>query len=462
MVNLLSYLSQTNNQNPKQPDPDAPTYRDLFASFSDTGGAPQDPCIKLQKNCNDESAESFGTPPSNLMEMEDRVNAWVEHIHQATGIKTCLIRRDLVYQNKYRGRNASRDLCTDLLSAFQGEPSPLLSHFTVKEQALLTVAFKGLSWPVSTPQTSIDQGASTKVQPRAVSGESGGHLTRDWICKQVQEAKLDRMLAKALSQTFKQESYDEMLSLTGLWLAYWSNKGTFDSLIAERGEVPFGMLLSYLRQKHLGALEIDGGDAIGRMYGRRTQTEVKNNKRLKRSLNEMCDASQMLRGDEPTIFFHKHEESENRNGFDVVDAEASAEHQLITHAMIQENRALINATYRGATDRYTRIYDALASGMTRKDIAEQEDISDHRASQMATKVRNTLREGQTTRKVATQILKLVAEEPFSTRSEIQSQLRIDCSTFRAASTYLTELGLLKEAKGESFALTSQTKSNIIL
>ena len=124
---------------------------------------------------------------------------------------------------------------------------------------------------------------------------------------------------------------------------------------------------------------------------------------------------------------------------------------------INGGRALIRAGHRGAADRYQRVFDALIGGATRDEIALKEGVSVLRASHLAGRVRKTLREGPVTVGNAQRILRLVAEEPWSTRDEIQADLRLDAVETRRALAYLCEQGILDEATGESYAVVKSLR-----
>ena len=66
--------------------------------------------------------------------------------------------------------------------------------------------------------------------------------------------------------------------------------------------------------------------------------------------------------------------------------------------------------------------------------------------------RKAIREGEVTVAVAAIVFAVVAEEPYTTRRELQVFLDLDAQIVKRALAYLAEQGEVVEAAGESYAV----------
>ena len=370
-----------------------------------------------------------GASPQTPSEVETLVAAGITELAKTTGRKRSIIRRDTVRQNGYRGSGSQALLCADLWSALQGEQAPLVSRLRSGDHEAVLAHITSLA---PAPLTSSE-----------------------WLEKQVRDRALDRRLAALLKRDYPSEDYAECLSLAGLWIAKWAVSGAFDKALSERGTVSVGTLYKFLKRKHFSSVFVRGAEPLARMRGARTQHEIR--VRVETGASEyVCQ-----RANQATDWEVAYEGSDEDLQEIIISPTPNPEEVLLMSdeetTEINGGRALIRAGHRGAADRYQRVFDALIGGATRDEIALKEGVSVLRASHLAGRVRKTLREGPVTVGNAQRILRLVAEEPWSTRDEIQADLRLDAVETRRALAYLCEQGILDEATGESYAVVKSLR-----
>ena len=114
--------------------------------------------------------------------------------------------------------------------------------------------------------------------------------------------------------------------------------------------------------------------------------------------------------------------------------------------------AIVRAHHRGNPDRYERVFRALSAGASQDQIANGEGCSRLRAGHLMAACRKAIREGEVTVAVATVVFAVVAEEPYTTRRELQVFLDLDAQIVKRALAYLAEQGEVVEATGESYAV----------
>jgi len=372
-----------------------------------------------------------GASPQTPSEVESLVAAGITDLAKATARKRSIVRRDSVNQNGYRGTGSQALLCADLWSALQGDAAGLLSHLRSDDHETVTTHLSSL----------VDEAAPL--------------TSSEWLEAQLRDRALDRRLAALLSRDYPSEDYAECLSLTGLWIAKWAAGGTFDKALAEKGTVSLSTLYKFLKRKHFSSVFVRGAEPLARMRGARTQHEIRVRVETE-SPEYVCQ-----RANQGTEWEVAYEGDEDDLHEVIISRSPSPEDMLILtdEDTIQTTggRALVRAAHRGAAERYQRVYDALIAGATRDEIAASEGVSTLRAAHLAGRVRKSLRDGPVTVGNAERILRLVADEPWSTREEIQSDLRLDAADTRRAIAYLCEQGLLDEAPGESYAVAASLR-----
>ena len=369
--------------------------------------------------------------PQTPSEVESLVAAGITDLAKTTGRKRSIVRRDVVNQNGYRGTGSQALLCADLRSALQGDPDGLLSHLRSSDHEV------------------------TKTHLASLISVAASLTSSEWLETQVRDRALDRRLAALLKRDYPSEEYPECLSLAGLWIAKWAVSGAFDSVLAEKGSVSVGTLYKFLRRKHFSSVFVRGAEPLARMRGARTQHEI----RVRTETG--CPEYVCQKANQGTDWEVAWEGSEEDLHEVIISPTPNPEDILIMSdedtIEITGGRALVRAGHRGAAERYQRVFDALIGGATRDEIAASEGVSTLRAAHLTGRVRRTLREGPVTVGNAQRILRLVAEEPWSTRDEIQVDLRLGAADTRRAIAYLCEQGLVEEASGESYAVVGSLR-----
>ena len=363
---------------------------------------------------------------------------WILDEADRTGGNKHRIRRNLIWSNHVRGSNA-------------------------------TSAFASLVWNAAANRQHDPLVAT--VRPGTDEQDLRDHLaslhrpltSAEWVAVQVAEHDLDRRLTKMLLKRSAME-FNELRSLVGLWLARWGHDGTFDDVLAAEGEVKIGALYNFLRGKIRNHHFRRGAEPLERLRGALTEHETKMSRET--GSNYRTAGSTHIDSEAPSAVLVRGRDSEIRDseiiGFQFVDTGESAEDALIRvseHAdLMQFCRDQVVVNHGAAADRFSRIFERMAKGQTVHEIAEQEDVSEGRAVKLTYEIRSGLREAQVNRETARQILKMIEDEPFSTRQEIGEDLAIEATIVNDCLNLLINGGAISEVGGESYVLTKNLNS----
>ena len=279
-------------------------------------------------------------------------------------------------------------------------------------------------------------------------------LTRRWVEEQLVTRRIDLKIVSYLARRFPYEDRDDLLGTVGECLAKWSQRGTLDKYIAD-DSLTLGVLKGWVRQKVIAQMLHEGREPVCRGYGKRSDVEVEASKILGLPLTTRSKTS--IRSDPTapdTVIVY--DANDVAMGREVVEATTPESLVAEAHDRVQalhEGRRYVAATFREAADRYLTIFDAVfVEGASRTEIAAREGCSVQRISQLTTRVRNSVRDGEIIRSDAGHILSLIDADPCSTWTEIKKDLRIDKTRFRRAIAYLQQEALVQEHAGESFSI----------
>lgn len=365
---------------------------------------------------------------------------------EQSGVNKSIVRRDVVFQNGYASQD---DLGFDVWDALHGKSEGLLSHVRVKDTEVV--------------ESRLRDFAPLFAEPDAPSGDKGDPVAEvrpitsaEWLDTMIREKSLIQRLTKVLMLKAPREDREEHLSLVGYWIAKWGHDGTFDKVLAEKGKVPFSVLCQWIKQKHTSSLSMRGQEPLHRMRGARTQKEIELRREADDGQDHKIESSVASALMWDTAVQCLDDDSEGTNWtVEVIDPHTPDSLVSETHdnkVYEDEGRRLVSASYRNAADRYTRIFDQLISGADRNEIAKTEGVSPQRAGQLSQRVREALRNGPETREIAGRILTMLADEPYSTREEIQHDLRIDFQRFARAIAYLANQDLVISTPDDCYAL----------
>ena len=360
------------------------------------------------------------------------IRDWITNETSHSGKRRSIIRRDLIHQNGYRGVGAQESFASDLDEALKGNPSGLLSHLPVADHPVILEAL---------PQ-----------QKKAPT-------TAEWLEQQCRENNLHSRLAGSLKRDFNAEEYGECLSFAGLWIARWSAEGAFDKVLAQDGTVRYAVLMKFLKRKHYSAIFVRGAEPLHRLRGARTQHEIR--MRSADGGDFMCNDA-VEAGEWETAFTSGEDDIAEEV---VVSRELNPEEAVSgkedAAALRRAGASLVRAAHRGNPERYARVFHMVLDGDSREEIAIKEGVSDLRAGHLAGRVRKVIREGELTVDIAAKILSQLAKEPWSTRKEIEQDLSINTVMVKRVLAFLLEEGLLRQAEGESYALTPAADASMM-
>lgn len=269
---------------------------------------------------------------------------------------------------------------------------------------------------------------------------------------------LNTQVARFLKNKFPTEDFEVLYSEVGYWFSLWGKRGTCDDYI-EAGKPPTPAILTvWVGQKVGHRLYKEGKDALLReRKGVRTQFEV-------RSRPEEGDKfmhPDTLKGDSSQIRIVRSGNrdrtptpSDTPEGYIMVEPSASVEEVMEEADRISFVQDLVRVKRAKAADRYARFCDHLLRGRSKEETALLEGVSQLRVTHMYQRVRNDLKDAPLLMEVALRLLEAVADEPWSTTSELEDTLNQSDRETTHALNFLVIRGLVRKGSGESFAPTN--------
>jgi hypothetical protein len=390
----------------------------------------------------------FTSVPEDSASVEREIAIWLSATAKVTGLKRAVVRRDLVLQNGYKGAGAQTRLAADVHAALSGNPDALLAAMRAADRDAVAAGLRRV-WvkgDVVVAPLAVEPPAEKAAAPVPTTT-----LTSEWLAAEINDKGLIQRLATMLRRRDKMADHEDLISDAGLWLATWGQRGTFDTVIEEKGHVPFSWLCRALERKRTSAIYKQARNPLYRLRGARTQHEI--NLRLENDDDDYAAPESQCAGDHDVVTTYS---ETGEAAHEVVCPAPSPEDyagvSLDRDHVVSEGREIVAAAYRGAVERYTAVYDALIAGASTEDIMALDGCEEKRAQHLASKVRGALREGAVTVENAEEILRLLSMEPWSTRGEIQTELRIDAPKFNRAISYLQNHALVQEGTDSTFAI----------
>ncbi len=367
------------------------------------------------------------TVPKDGPEAETTISSWLKATASSEGINRSILRRDLIFSNHYRGDGSTSRFASDALAASQGRGDDLLAAVNAK--------------------------ADETYLKEVIAGFVPRTLSAIWIEDQIQNHGLCGRLTTVLLRRSR-DSASEMRSFVGLWLATWGNEGTFDAVLKTEGTVRVSVIIDFLKKKLRSEYYSRGQNPLLRMRGARTELEIR---RRRQEGRDVILAGAPEWGIETQTVY---DENESAVGFDFVDTTTeSPEDALIrkdlSKARIEKCRSTLMENHPKAAERFVRIFDAMAQGQSRDEIAGLEDISISRAAKLVCEIRSELRISEISVEEADVILRAINDEPFSTREEIAESVKMDSDAIARCLRYLVETEIVSEKEGDSYVLTSR-------
>ena len=406
----------------------------------------------------------FTTTPEDATSVEREISLWITATAVEEARKRCLVRRDLVLQNGYRGAGAQMRLATDLVAALNGNPSALLAVLREGDREIVLAALgadptteapaieEPKAAPVKEPKAKkpapVKKAAPKKAAPKKAAPVATA--TQQWLAVQIAEHGLINRLAAMLRKRDGHADMDDLRSDAGLWLATWGQKGTFDAVIEEKGSVPFSWLCRALERKRTSSIYKSAQDALARQRGARTQHEI--NQRVELGSLDYVAPESLLAGDIEVIT-HKDEDGDVSREYVCPEPspEDKAADNLDRDEMVRVGREIVASAFRGAVERYTAVYDAMIAGCDTDEIAEMDGCTRSRALANKSKIRAALRQGVQTREDAKVTMAILRTDPWSTKAEIKDALRTDMPRLNRALAYLSSQDMIREGWGDTFA-----------
>jgi hypothetical protein len=272
---------------------------------------------------------------------------------------------------------------------------------------------------------------------------------REWFENQ-NKARVLATHAQQIKRRYPMEDIDECKSLVGLCLSYWFDSGKLDKGIEEKGGMSVSLLGEFIRRRHLNEVNKRGQEPLHRMNGARTNAEKTS---IWRDGNKTAMFADAAHASEWEVVSQSLSDSDEFV-LEVISPNVSPEQWLVesdeSEKIEAQMRAVVRSRFAGNSERYERVFDSLKEGADRTVIAAEHGCSVTRAGHLAHRVRTAIDNREEDIEKATHVLRIIKAEPFSTREELQTELKVDFHTITRALRYLQEMDLISEKGNESY------------
>jgi hypothetical protein len=342
-----------------------------------------------------------------------------------------------------------------------------------KGEAPKTVQVGRGLWALTEEGVALAQSVKADFEP-----EDKPLTTAEWFEVQIRDKRLDHRCAALMKRNHKMEGIENLLSHVHLWFSIWSTQGYCDDKIAEGKPPTMSTLVKWLEHKWAHAEYRRAKDALNRETGKRTQTELR--RRYEEGLDDFTapESHEVDPSARKVAWTINDDDGDGKNwSHEVVDHEVDPIELLLHEDQKGLARDVISILRSKNPERYVRMFDHWIEGRSKEETAEIEGCSELRVSHLFQRVRDDLRKAPVMVEVALKVLALVGDEPWSTKDEINKEIRdaqaeveetedetdeetedekvdrkIRESTERAL-TLLRRRGLISEGKGSAFAPT---------
>jgi len=283
-------------------------------------------------------------------------------------------------------------------------------------------------------------------------------VTTRWFEKEIRDNGLLDSVARRLSGQFPYETFRDLRSMAGEKIAKLSAQGYCDEKILAGNPPSIGAVTYWCKQYVVNELTKMAQDAHLRET-KGVRTTLERNRRKEEGRDHIHEDSRNRVG---THKVHRRRTDSGEIREEIIEVEpAESLAALMTEDELSLARDIVRVRRGRRAERYARVFDHLMEGRDKKQIGEIEEIPEGQASGLVQKVRSDLRAGPELLQVALKVLKLVAEEPFSTRGEIEEEVTTESTEPGQALDLLKMRGLVEEAKGESFLVSQWGETSLM-
>ena len=295
-----------------------------------------------------------------------------------------------------------------------------------------------------------------KASPNSGSLATPTNATAAWLAAEIANNGLHEYLCRALttSAALSREDVSEVDDHVNNAYAAWIGRDAFAKHLAAGLTPRRRNLVAWAKQVSANTLRDRGTDCLHReLRGARTEHE------RNEYAGDMAPwASAQSTNYEKVLPAPSEDGTDNEGLYDLVDLDAKDATELLAHAELVEvvEECLVRACPRSsdAGARLNNAFGHMAEEVSTARLAELLNTSELRAEKLSQRVRDRLRESEATVRAALSVLRVVAEEPYSTRAEVAEALS-DLSELPVVLKELVGRGLLTEHKGGSFLCTER-------
>lgn len=346
------------------------------------------------------------------------------------------VRRDVITSHGYPGQ---AELVFDLIDAVRDrDPSRLTNrvracdrHEAVKHLALC------FALPVPDGPTCV---TVTELTPPV------GVTTRRWFEQAIRRGLIDR-LAKRLSRTYPREDLAEIRSTVGMSIAKWCASDMLAGLLASGGTPSETVLYEFTRRNMVTEFLRRGVDGHCREFLKaRTSADLKRTNRYG-----------AISSDQTYVQVYSEDESGNIHT-DIADHATGYLAQSSQTSQAELDRMgvdLVSSLIPRGGLRRGEILSAVLAGSDRADLQRAFGISDTRYGHLATEIRQALKAGPEFIAQTGRVINLLAQEPWSTVSDLASDSGRSPKEIRKVLAFATRRGLVRLSDDkQAYALTS--------
>lgn len=361
----------------------------------------------------------------------------VAELEPPLGAHPNIIRRDVLMSHGYSGQ---ADLVFELIDTLN-DKNPFRLGNRVREcdrdEAMKHLA---LCFDMPTPVSSTPvKHSAPQADPQA------GQSTRRWFEQALRRGLLDR-LASRLMRAFPREDPSGIKSTVGLSIAKWCSNDMLAGLLASGGTPSEVVLYEFVRRNTVTEFLRRGTDGHCREFHKaRTSADLKHRNRYG-----------ALSSDQTYVVVQNEDESGNIHT-DIADHAVGYASQDSQNDLAEINRMgvdLVSSLIPRGGLRRSEILSAVLSGSDRADLQRAFGISDTRAGHLVTEIRMALKKGPDLIKQTQTIIKFLADEPWSTVSDLCSDSGQTPKEIRKVLAFAQRRGLVKaSADKQAYALT---------
>lgn len=330
-----------------------------------------------------------------------------------------LIRRDVLHSHGYPGQ---AQLVFEILSAAHAGNADIFARHLPPE-------------------------AITEINQVIRPNQPVKNMTRAWFEQALKNGLLARLVYRVKTR-FPSEDVAEISSMANLSIARWCSKDMLKDLLDKGVRPSEKVLATYLIRNLTSEFMARGVDAHCRAKNKaRTAAELRGSD-LGNLSPENPYKAVMAQG------YDQASSDTAIERFDFEDQQPNAEQRLCHPDILAEGSAIIESLVPRGGLRRSQILEAVLAGAERQDMMRTFNLTETRVNHLTAEVRQLIRQGELLVQQAQSVSDLLRDEPWSSATEIMTDLSLPKKDLKAVLRYMLKKGLIRpSADKKCYALT---------